>query len=126
GAKLVKPLAVSVPSHCALMRPAAEQLAASLQDTSLDLPRVHVLHNVDAQWRDSVEGIRDALVAQLDHSVLWSDTVKAMAATGCEVMLECGPGKVLTGLNKRIDKTLRSVALGSADGLDNGLAAQGA
>lgn len=123
GAKLVKVLAVSVPSHCALMRPAAEQLAASLQDTVLRKPRVSVLHNVNAQACDDVDGIRAALVAQLDQSVLWSDTVKAMAAADCKVMLECGPGTVLTGLNKRIDKTLRSAALGSSDGMDKGLAA---
>lgn len=123
GAKMVKLLDVSVPSHCALMRAAAERLAASLQDVSLRRPRLRVLHNVDAQARASVADIRAALVAQLDQSVLWSDTVKAMAATGCEVMLECGPGKVLTGLNKRIDKTLQSVALGSAAGMASGLAA---
>lgn len=123
GAKLVKVLPVSVPSHCALMRPAAERLADALQEVPLHSPRIDVLHNVDAQPRDSVEGIRNALVAQLDQSVLWSDSIKAMAAAGCTVMLECGPGKVLTGLNKRIDKSLSSVALGAAGGIDAGLAA---
>lgn len=123
GAKLVKVLPVSVPSHCALMQPAAERLAASLEETPLRAPEIDVLHNVDAQPRDAVEAIRNALVAQLYQSVLWGDTIKAMGAAGCDVMLECGPGKVLTGLNKRIDKKLKSVALQSADGIRDGMAA---
>src|SRR5699024_1807057 len=123
GAKLVKMLAVSVPSHCGLMKPAADRLAASLQETPLRCPDIKVLHNVDAQPRDSVEGIRNALVAQLHESVLWSDTIKAMGAAGCDVLLECGPGKVLTGLNKRIDKRLQGVTLKDADGIRAGLVA---
>lgn len=123
GAKLVKILPVSVPSHCGLMKPAAERLAASLQETPLRCPDISVLHNVDAQPRDSIEGIRSALVAQLSQSVLWSDTIKAMATAGCEVMLECGPGQVLSGLNKRIDKKLQSVTLKDADGIREGLSA---
>lgn len=125
GAKLVKELAVSVPAHCGLMKPAAERLAASLQETPLHTPAISVLHNVDARPRDSVESIRHALVAQLDQSVLWSDTISAMSTAGCEVLLECGPGKVLSGLNKRIDKKLQSVALRSADGVRDALAAVG-
>lgn len=117
GAKLVKTLAVSVPSHCALMGPAAERLQAHLQEVPLRQPRIRVLHNVDAQARDDVEAIRKALVAQLERPVRWRAIVQALAADGCTTMLECGPGKVLTGLNRRIDKTIESFALQDPDGL---------
>lgn len=123
GARMVKPLAVSVPSHCGLMQPAADQLAAHLQDIELRQPEIPVLHNVDARTRDSVEGIREALVAQLARSVLWSDTIRAMSEAGCDVLLECGPGNVLTGLNRRIDRKIKGIALKDADGMRDGLAA---
>src|SRR5699024_4649250 len=123
GAKLVKTLAVSVPSHCALMAPAAEQLAAELRDVPLQEPHIPVLHNIDARARDTADGMREALVAQLAQSVLWSDTVRAMSTAGCRLMLECGPGKVLSGLNKRIDKQVQTIALRNADGIHAGLVA---
>src|SRR5699024_8337161 len=123
GARMAKQLAVSVPSHCGLMRPAAEQLATQLRAVDLRVPRLPVLHNVDAGARDTVVGIRDALVAQLDQSVLWSDSIRAMQDNGCAVLLECGPGKVLTGLNRRINKKLQAIALKDADGMRAGLAA---
>lgn len=123
GAKLVKPLAVSVPSHCALMRPAAERLQSHLLDIPLREPKLTVLHNVDAQPREDVDGIRKALVRQLDQSVLWADTIRAMRAASCSLFLECGPGKVLTGLNKRIDKSAQSMALSDHENLRQALAA---
>lgn len=123
GAKLVKPLAVSVPSHCALMRPAAKRLQSHLLDIPLREPKLTVLHNVDAQPREDVDGIRSALVRQLDQSVLWADTIRAMRAANCELFLECGPGKVLTGLNKRIDKSAESMALSDLENLTRALVA---
>lgn len=117
GAKLVKPLAVSVPSHCSLMRPAAERLAAHLEDIPLREPRLPVYHNVDARPREDVRGIRKALVAQLADSVYWADTVRHIKNAGCDIFVECGPSKVLTGLNKRIDKTIDSVALSEAENM---------
>lgn len=121
GAKLVKPLAVSVPSHCRLMNPAAEKLQAHLLETPLREPQIPVYHNVDAQPREDVDGIRKALVAQLAQSVLWSDTVRAMRASNCALFLECGPGKVLAGLNKRIDKQATTLALSDPDSFDKAL-----
>lgn len=121
GAKLVKPLAVSVPSHCALMQPAAERLQSHLLEIPLRQPKLTVLHNVDAQPREDVDGIRKALVRQLAQSVLWADTIRAMRAANCELFLECGPGKVLTGLNKRIDKGANSLPLSDTENLRQAL-----
>lgn len=121
GAKLVKMLSVSVPSHCALMRNAAERLQSHLTEIPIREPKIRVLHNVDAQVRPDVDGIRKALVGQLDKPVRWVDTVQAIAAEGITCALECGPGKVLTGLNKRIDKQINAIALSSPDGLRAGL-----
>ncbi len=123
GAKLVKPLAVSVPSHCALMQPAAERLQSHLLEIPLRQPKLTVLHNVDAQPREDVDGIRKALVRQLAQSVLWADTIRTMRAANCALFLECGPGKVLTGLNKRIDKSATSLALSDAESLRQALSA---
>lgn len=121
GAKMVKPLAVSVPSHCALMQPAADRLAAHLADIPLREPRIPVYHNVDARPREDVEGVRRALVAQLAQSVQWSQTIRRVAEQNCRLFVECGPGKVLTGLNKRIDKSLQTQPLSAADGFDAAL-----
>ena len=123
GAKLVKPLAVSVPSHCALMQPAAERLQAHLLEIPLRQPKLTVLHNVDAQPREDVDGIRKALVRQLAQSVLWADTIRAMRAANCELFIECGPGKVLSGLNKRIDKSVTSLPLSDSENLREALTA---
>lgn len=123
GAKLVKQLAVSVPSHCSLMQPAAEQLQAALTDINLCRPGIPVVHNLDAGTGADVEAIRTALVGQLDHPVQWVATIESIARDGVGLMLECGPGKVLTGLNKRIDKSIKTIALQTPDGLDSALEA---
>lgn len=123
GAKLVKQLAVSVPSHCRLMRPAVERLQSHLAEIPMREPLIPVLHNVDAKPRPELAGIRKALVAQLDSPVRWTDTVRAMAGDGARTMLECGPGKVLSGLVKRIDKTLETVPLQDPEGIRQGLTA---
>jgi [acyl-carrier-protein] S-malonyltransferase len=111
GAKRAVPLPVSVPSHCALMKPAAERLADYLQGVELRAPQIPVLHNVDVQVADDAQGVRDRLVRQLYSPVRWVETVQAMAARGVGRIIECGPGKVLTGLNKRIEKEVGALAV---------------
>lgn len=111
GAKRALPLPVSVPSHCALMRPAAEKLADYLQSVTLKAPAMTVLHNADVKGYDDGAAIKDALVRQLYNPVRWAETVRELAAQGVTHVAECGPGKVLAGLNKRIDGNLQSLAL---------------
>jgi len=106
GAKKVIKLAVSVPSHCALMRPAAEQLSSMLETTTIHLPKIPVLHNVDVAVSESTDAIREKLVQQLYQPVRWVETIQMMKNAGMGLLFESGPGKVLSGLGKRIDKTL--------------------
>ncbi len=106
GAKRALLLDVSVPSHCALMKPAAERLRGAIQDVAFAAPTVPVLHNVSVAEAHDADSIRHALVEQLYSPVRWVETVEAIRVRGAEVVLEAGPGKVLTGLIKRIDKTL--------------------
>ena len=113
GAKRALPLPVSVPSHCALMRPAAEKLAVYLKSVSIITPQVPVIHNADVvSYNDSAQ-IKDALVRQLYSPVRWVETVQAIHALGITNAAECGPGKVLAGLTKRIVAELPCVALTS-------------
>ena len=114
GAKRALPLPVSVPSHCALMRPAAEKLTAYLQSVNVTKPVISVLHNADVCAYSDAEAIKDALVRQLFSPVRWVETVRQFAAQGVSHVAECGPGKVLAGLNKRIDGNLQSLALTDA------------
>ena len=102
GAKRAVLLPMSVPSHCSLMRPAAELLRQRLLAAKIAVARVPVLHNADVQSAGSADSIRDALVRQLYQPVRWVDTVRAIVSAGATRLVECGPGKVLTGLNKRI------------------------
>jgi [acyl-carrier-protein] S-malonyltransferase len=118
GAKIAKILPVSVPSHCALMKPAAEKLAVLLKQTAINSPAFPVLHNVDVKSHAEADAIRDALVKQLYSPVRWSDTIRAIAQHKVTQVAECGPGKVLAGLNKRIDNTLQSFAFTDAAALD--------
>ncbi len=113
GIKRIMPLAVSVPSHCALMRPAAEKLAAALAGVKISAPAIPVLHNVDAQPRQDAESIRQALVEQLYRPVRWVDCMAAMDGRGVTQVAECGPGKVLVGLCKRGMSATALNALGS-------------
>lgn len=106
GAKLAKLIPVSVPSHCELMRPAAERLQKDLESVNLNSPNIPVLHNVDAKTHDAPDEIRAALVQQLYSPVRWVDTIRTMHVQGIEQLIECGPGKVLAGLNKRIVREL--------------------
>ena len=111
GARRALPLAVSVPSHCTLMEPAAEQLASSLAATAITKPAVPVLHNVDVACHDAPDAIRQVLAQQLYQPVRWTRTVQTLASSGVRAFAECGPGKVLAGLNRRIDRKLPCTAL---------------
>lgn len=117
GARMVKRLAMSVPSHCSLMRGAAAQLAEALAKIEVKSPVTRVLHNVDARACSTPDEIRAALAAQLHSPVRWTQTVQALQAEGISTLFECGPGKVLVGLNKRIADGLSSVALEDPAGL---------
>lgn len=121
GAKRVVPLPVSVPSHCALMKPAAEQMAAELANIEVAEAQIPVLQNVDARVPASVEQLKQNLLAQLYSPVLWTDTVRAMVEQGIETTVECGPGKVLSGLNKKVHKALNVVAINEPAGLAKAL-----
>ncbi|MFP8968398.1 ACP S-malonyltransferase [Pokkaliibacter sp. CJK22405] len=111
GAKRALPLSVSVPSHCALMKPAAEKLADVMKMISLSVPECKVVQNVSAAIAKDADEMRSQLLSQLYSPVLWTRSVEFMVAQGVETMLECGPGKVLSGLNKRIVKTLNVAAI---------------
>lgn len=106
GAKRALPLPVSVPSHCALMKPAAERLAKQMEDVSFNAPVIKLINNVDVAVVTDVAAIKDALVRQLYCPVRWTESVEALAAQGVTNVLEFGPGKVLNGLIKRINKEL--------------------
>ncbi|WP_133178118.1 ACP S-malonyltransferase [Shewanella decolorationis] len=111
GAKMAVALPVSVPSHCALMKPAADKLAVALNDVQFNAPSITVINNVDVASPTAVADIKDALVRQLYCPVRWSETVEFMAEKGITQLVECGPGKVLTGLAKRINKSLSAQAV---------------
>ena len=117
GAKRALALPVSVPSHCALMLPAAEKLRTILAAVKMSLPMIPVVHNVDAKLASSSEAIISNLVAQLHQPVLWTQCVESIAASGVDLVVECGPGKVLNGLTKRINKTLQPASINDAASL---------
>ena len=117
GAKRALALPVSVPSHCALMRPAATKLANYLANVAINAPLIPVIHNADVAAYDDGAKIKDALVRQLYSPVRWVETVQHIAALGVTQSAECGPGKVLAGLTKRIVAELPCVALTSNDAL---------
>lgn len=117
GAKRAIPLPVSVPSHCALMRPAAEAMGERLAATDVRVPDIPVLHNVDALPRDSADGIREALTEQLYRPVRWVDCVRAMQARDVSSLVEAGPGKVLAGLNRRIERRMPAKPVFDPDSL---------
>ena len=118
GAKRALLLPVSVPSHCALMQFAAEKLDDYLQNTVIDLPKTTLIHNVDVAAHSAPEVIRNALKEQLYKPVRWVDTIKFMHDQGVTRFVECGPGKVLTGLNKRIVKDAEHIALCDSETLN--------
>jgi [acyl-carrier-protein] S-malonyltransferase len=125
GAKRAVMLPVSVPSHTSLMRGAAERLRGRLSSTEVRPPRIRYLSAVDAAAHTEPQEIRELLVRQLSSPVRWTQTVRAMIETGLEEVIECGPGRVLTGLNRRIERRagLEFLALEDPASIDAALAA---
>lgn len=121
GAKRAVPLAVSAPFHSSLMGPAASRLREALAGVAIARPRIPVIHNFDARSHDGAQAIRDALVNQVDHPVRWVECIQAMAAFGATHVLECGPGRVLAPLAKRIGAALSGIALADRGGIDQAL-----
>jgi [acyl-carrier-protein] S-malonyltransferase len=117
GAKRALPLAVSVPSHCALMKPAADKLMQYLSSVNILTPKVKVLHNADVVSYQDSESIKDALARQLYSPVRWVETVKAVYEQGATNSAECGPGKILSGLTKRIVAELPCTAFVSTESI---------
>jgi len=114
GAKRALPLPVSVPSHCALMKPAADKLAEDLAQLTFNAPEIAVVNNVDVVAETDPEAIKQALIKQLYSPVRWTETVQYFAAQGVVESFEFGPGKVLSGLVKRIDKSVSCVSVNDA------------
>jgi [acyl-carrier-protein] S-malonyltransferase len=122
GAKRALLLPVSVPSHCSLMKQAADAFAVELAATDFRVPQIAVIHNVDVSIKDNADAIREALAAQLYQPVRWVETIRAMHAAGIARVVEMGPGKVLAGLNKRIEPSMPGIAVQTPADLDQVLA----
>jgi [acyl-carrier-protein] S-malonyltransferase len=118
GAKKAIPLPVSVPSHCALMQPAAEKLKEKLKEINMSEPEIPVIHNSSVNKEYSPEMIRQRLVEQLYSPVRWVETIETMKREGVQHFIEAGPGKVLTGLMRRIDRQVEASALFDSAGMD--------
>ena len=111
GAKRAVPLQVSVPSHCSLMNSASDKFSAFVNETNIQLPNNSVIHNVGAVSADSVDQIKECLIDQIKKPVLWTQTISNMSNLGVERIIECGPGKVLASLTRRINKNLSANAI---------------
>ena len=111
GAKRAIMLPMSIPSHCSLMKNAADDMQLRLEQVKLQAPKIPILHNADVKAHANIASIKEILVRQLINPVRWVDTVNALAATGISHLVECGPGKVLIGLNKRIEQSLQHLSL---------------
>ena len=122
GAKRAVMLPMSAPSHCSLMRGAANQFKQHLQSLTLKAPRIPVLHNVDVNPHTEPQAIKDALVRQLYNPVRWVETIQALVQKGITHIAECAPGKVLTGLNKRIAANQEVIAMIDSNTLKQALA----
>jgi len=121
GAKRALKLAVSAPSHCQLMEPAAERLMGQLQSIDIQSPAIPVLNNVNVVSESDPDKIRDALKRQLCNPVRWVETIQKMHADGVDQLIECGPGKVLVGLNKRIEKSMSALPIFSPETIEAAL-----
>ncbi len=121
GAKRAIVLPVSVPSHCALMRDAASQLEQRLSSVEISTPAIPVVNNVDVKVETDPAAIRDALVRQLYSPVRWVETIMYLSAQGVDTVIECGPGKVLAGLNRRIDRNMTVFPVFDEDSLQNAI-----
>ena len=122
GARRVLPLPMSVPVHCQLMAPAAERFEAVLSDIELRAPKIPVVHNADLERHAQPEEIRKALVRQLTCPVRWASTIDAFTGHGAQTLVEVGPGRVLTGLTRRINRNLRALSLHDSRSFDSALA----
>lgn len=121
GAKRAIILPVSVPSHCALMHDAANNMADRLMSVTLNTPEIPILHNVNVKAENKAEDIRALLVQQIENPVRWVETVEKIASQGVKTIIECGPGRVLTGLNKRITKEAKTLPVYDSASLDSAL-----
>ena len=110
---------MSVPSHCTLMKPASERLAGKLKDLALEKPKIPVIHNESVAPAENVTQLHDALVRQLYRPVRWSETIIRLVESGVTHIVECGPGKVLAGLNRRIGGNAQTIALTDASSLND-------
>ncbi len=119
GARRAMALAVSAPFHSELMKPAADAMQKTLADVTFNAPRLRLVQNVDAAVHEDPEAIRANLVSQMSGAVLWTATVENMKAMGVETIIECGPGRVLTGLAKRIDKSITGFNIDSGESVNN-------
>jgi [acyl-carrier-protein] S-malonyltransferase len=119
GAKRALMLPVSAPFHSSLLKPAAERLALRLAHVDVKAPTIPVIHNVDVATHDTPEAIRAALAAQAASPVRWTETIRVLAAKGVTQIVECGPGKVLAGLTRRIDDSLTAIALTDGAAIDD-------
>lgn len=117
GAKRAMQLSVSAPFHCALMQPAADQMAEILANIAFQEAQIKIVQNVSADYPKSVDEIRENLIAQMSSAVLWSGTIRKILAGDVSHIIECGPGKVLSGLNRRIDKSIESENISSLESL---------
>jgi len=127
GAKRALPLPVSAPFHSSLMRPAAEKLRGYLESVAVAEPKIDLVNNVDVALPRQPAQIKDALVRQAASPVRWVETIRRMKGMGATHVFECGPGRVLTGMSKRIDGGLQSHELADGASLEQALAAlQGA
>jgi len=117
GAKKAMPLAVSAPFHSALLKPAADRLAVEMNETVFNEPAIPVVHNVTAQSETDPAVIKQLMIEQIYHPVRWVECVNALSAANVDQVVECGPGKVLSGLIKRIDRSLASTASDTPDGI---------
>jgi len=121
GAKRAVKLPVSVPSHCSLMRAAAENMADRIMTVAINKPQIPVIHNVSVATENDPQAIRALLVQQIENPVRWVETVNKMAEQGVDSIIECGPGRVLAGLNKRITKAAKTLPVYDAETLESAL-----
>ncbi len=118
GAKIAKRLPISVPSHCELMKEAAQEFSQYLTQIPINTPKIPIIHNRDVKVHQHPDEIRQALVEQLYSPVRWVDTIQFMIAEGIETIIECGPNKVLTGLNKRIDPKINASCIADPEDME--------
>jgi len=123
GAKRALPLPVSAPFHTSLMKPAADQLAAVVNSVSFRAPNISIVHNVHAREENNPDRIKSLMLEQIYSPVKWVDCVKQLKQNGAHILVECGPGKVLSGLSKRIDRDLQAMATDNPTDFDAALTA---